>query len=71
MEKIMAKLGKITALKIRKVDLDRRWVCYVVRSGYHNGAHCTPRDPHGATWNCGYRNEFNVSMTDEQMENWA
>ena len=43
----------------------RRWVCQVVRSGYHNGAHCTPDDPH-YDWGCGYRVE--ASLTDEQWK---
>ena len=34
---------------------ERRWVCRVVSSGYHNGCHCTPGDPHGEDWNCGWR----------------
>jgi hypothetical protein len=42
----------------------RHWVCYVVRSGYHNGAKCTPLDPHD-DWSCGYRTE--ASLTDEQL----
>ncbi len=31
-----------------------RWVCGVVASGFHNGAHCTPDDPHGGRWGCGW-----------------
>lgn len=31
-----------------------RWACVVVESGYHNGARCTPDEPH-ADWGCGYR----------------
>jgi hypothetical protein len=31
---------------------ERKWVCEVVRSGYHNGAHCRPSDPHGTDWGC-------------------
>ena len=48
--------------------LTRRWVCYVVRSGYHNGAHCNAREPHDQSWGCGYRSELRVSLTDEQVE---
>ncbi len=40
---------------------DHRWVCGVVRSGYHNGARCSPDDPHEG-WGCGMRLE--VSMSD-------
>lgn len=43
----------------------RRWVCNVVRSGYHNGAHCTPDEPHTA-WECGYR--WESTLSDEDME---
>ncbi len=43
----------------------RRWVCEVVRSGYHNGAGCSPKDPHG-DWNCCYR--YEISMTEAQYE---
>lgn len=32
----------------------RRWRCGVHDSGYHNGVHCTPGDPHDG-WGCGYR----------------
>lgn len=63
---------KTVALRVNRDDLDRRWVCVVVRSGYHNGAHCSPRDPHSAeAWGCGYRTECRISLTDEQMEDWA
>lgn len=31
----------------------RYWRCEVHSSGYHNGVHCDPSDPHGG-WNCGY-----------------
>lgn len=31
------------------------WRCVVVTSGFHNGAYCSPDDPHDAsTWGCGY-----------------
>lgn len=33
---------------------EKRWHCRVTASGYHNGAGCGPREPHG-DWNCGYR----------------
>lgn len=72
MEVVKAGTPKIVAVKIRKIDFDRHWVCNVVRSGYHNDVHCGPRDPHDAKeWRCGYRNEFRLSLTDEQMENWT
>jgi hypothetical protein len=61
----------VTGLRITRDDLYRRWVCEVFRSGYHNGATCNPRDPHDASWNCGYRNECHISLTDEQMKEWA
>jgi hypothetical protein len=34
-------------------NAERRWICEVVDSGFHNGAHCTPREPH-AGWSCGW-----------------
>jgi hypothetical protein len=43
----------------------RVWRCNVVASGYHNGAHCTPDDPHGG-WGCGYRHV--AVLTDEQWD---
>jgi len=44
-------------------------VCNVTRSGYHNGAGCSPRDPHNAAvWGCGYRHELTISLTDDQMK---
>lgn len=42
---------------------DRRWVCQVMRSGYHNGAACHADEPHASPWNCGYR--WECSLTDE------
>lgn len=45
--------------------LVKRWVCEVVRSGYHNGAGCSPKDPHGE-WNCCYR--YEISLTQEQYD---
>ena len=32
----------------------RQWVCWVVESGYHNGCHCYPSDPHHDGWGCGW-----------------
>jgi lysozyme family protein len=48
----------------------RKWVCMVVRSGYHNGAACTPDDPHGSTvWGCAYRYEVTYrEATFAQLE---
>lgn len=37
----------------------KRWVCGVVRSGYHNGAGCSPEDPHRG-WGCGYYYEYRI-----------
>lgn len=65
-----AATGSVIGLRVSRTDIDRRWVCEVLRSGYHNGATCNPRDPHSG-WNCGYRNECHISLTDEQMEEWA
>ena len=42
----------------------KRWVCQVVRSGFHNGAGCTPGNAH-VDWECGYR--YEVSLTADQM----
>lgn len=44
----------------------RRWVCQVVRTGFHNGARCSPDDPHDPSWRCGWRNE--ASLNDDQMK---
>lgn len=39
----------------------RRWVCQVLRSGYHNGSACNPDSPHDPTfWRCGYRWEASL-----------
>lgn len=40
----------------------RRWVCQVLRSGFHNGCPCAPGDPHDGDWGCGYR--WECSLTD-------
>jgi hypothetical protein len=50
------------------LEASRRWVCQVVRSGYHNGASCRPGEPHGDFWDCGYRYELTVAATDEARE---
>lgn len=34
---------------------ERRWRCGVVASGFHNGALCSPSDPHDNSWDCGWR----------------
>ena len=39
-----------------------RWVCNVVRSGYHNGPGCTDLDPHSG-WDCGWRYELSLPAT--------
>ena len=41
----------------------RHWVCGVTRSGYHNGARCSPTDPHDEYWCCGWRYEASVVET--------
>lgn len=64
------KTAPVIGLRVLRADIDRRWTCEVLRSGYHNGATCNPREPHSG-WNCGYRNECFISLTDEQMEDWA
>jgi len=38
--------------ELRKL-FHRFWRCEVFSSGYHNGAKCTPDDPHGG-WSCQY-----------------
>ncbi len=54
-------------LMIPEHHFDRRWTCRVVSSGYHNGAHCTPSEPHNKeVWSCGYRTT--ISMSDLYME---
>lgn len=30
------------------------WICMVLHSGFHNGSQCTPADPHGGDWECGW-----------------
>lgn len=42
---------------------ERRWVCQVVRSGYHNGAYCNEKDPH-EDWDCGWRHEVSLSAAE-------
>lgn len=44
---------------------DRRWLCQVVASGFHNGASCTPDDPHHG-WGCGFRWTA-APLTDRQV----
>lgn len=48
---------------------ERVWDCEVVRTGYHNGAVCTPGEPHGG-WNCGYVWKF-PSMTDAEARRFG
>jgi len=51
----------IAAGALRDAADGPRWVCQVVRSGYHNGAVCDPSDPHTQDWwGCGYRYEFSI-----------
>ncbi len=45
--------------------LHRRWVCQVVRSGFHNGARCHPGDGDHAGWRCGFRWELSLPDTPE------
>jgi hypothetical protein len=40
--------------KVLRDLFERRWRCGVTASGYHNGAGCSPGDPHDG-WGCGYR----------------
>ncbi|MGH3518828.1 MAG: hypothetical protein ACRDQ7_15700 [Haloechinothrix sp.] len=47
---------------LRDDSVVRNWVCNVVRSGYHNGAHCGPREPHTGEWRCGWRYELAVGF---------
>jgi len=42
-------------------SFERRWICQVLRSGYHNGATCNPSDPHGNDWGCSYRYEASLN----------
>lgn len=43
----------------------KEWVCVVVDSGFHNGARCTPEDPHGGTWQCQW--QYRAVMTEERF----
>lgn len=47
--------------------LIRRWVCQVVRSGYHNGANCRPDEPH-VDWGCAYRFEFSLEDNEKNRK---
>lgn len=53
-------------VKIPKEVLYRRWVCEVMRSGFHNGARCTPDDPHGGRWQCAWYYERLLRLTEAQ-----
>lgn len=35
----------------------RKWICWVVKSGYHNGASCQSSEPHEG-WGCGWHYHF-------------
>jgi hypothetical protein len=51
-------MPKQTALQQK---FERRWVCQVVRTGYHNGAGCVPSDPHHhEDWGCSWRWEASL-----------
>lgn len=43
----------------------RRWVCGVVRSGFHNGSGCSPDEAHGGDWGCGWRWEASIPATPQ------
>lgn len=69
----MGERVRITSMQLLLLGLEegyaeRRWVCQVFRSGYHNGATCGPSDPHDSSWRCEYRTEMRLSASDAQME---
>lgn len=52
----------------------RKWVCVVMRSGFHNGCECREGEPH-VGWDCGFRWEMSLIETPEttviaQQVNW-
>lgn len=54
-----------TYVIIPKDQLTLRWVCQVVRSGYHNGAQCSPGEPHDHDyWGCEWRMELSISREE-------
>lgn len=55
---------------VHTVTLYPRWVCTVVASGFHNGAPCTPDEPHGGNWSCGwfYRLRTRASSSDSRLQ---
>lgn len=53
-ERVVATASGEDPAKTLRDLFERRWRCGVTASGYHNGAGCTPGDPHG-DWGCGYR----------------
>ncbi len=61
MENVMTPSTVLADLVTRGL-IQRRWVCSVLRSGYHNGATCLPADPHEG-WGCGFRWEMSLHDT--------
>lgn len=49
---------------------ERRWRCEVFSSGFHNGATCTPGDPHGGRWSCEYR-WIAGALTEQQARDYG
>jgi hypothetical protein len=57
--------GPVKGPTIPASVLYKHWVCEVVRSGFHNGAMCSPSDPHD-DWGCAYKHE--ASMSEAQFK---
>lgn len=49
--------------EVKAEVLEKRWVCQVARSGYHNGASCRPNDAHN-DWGCDYYYEASIRATE-------
>jgi len=54
-------------IEVNEWEFEKRWVCGVVRSGFHNGSNCTPTEGepqghHDPSWGCGYR--YEISWTE-------
>lgn len=58
-DKFIARVEDTARLTGLADHLTKRWVCEVVRSGYHNGASCRSSEPHSG-WGCGYYYEASI-----------
>lgn len=57
----------MTLPKEKKVTGQLEWVCMVVHTGFHNGAGCSPEEPHGDDWECGWHCHALIPVTTDVL----